>query len=309
MFSAFRNRFGIPGAISVIALVFAMLGGAYAASNDSSSGKATASAKKGPRGPRGPKGPAGPAGPQGPAGPAGAKGDKGDKGDTGSAGQNGSPGAPGANGKSVVVKNVGPGLECEEGGITVEVETSGVKNKVCNGKEGEKGEPGENGETGFTESLPPGKTETGSWAFGVTASGIKVEVEEELKEAVKVPSAIHVPLTFNIPLANNLGGSNVHYINPNGKEVHINEKFEFIESTSTACLGTAANPKANSGHLCVYATQMTEGILMASEFIADPGSKILFNPTAGSANKVGARLYVVPTANAQAGWGTFAVTG
>ena len=33
MFSTLRTRFGIPGVISVIALVFAMLGGAYAANN------------------------------------------------------------------------------------------------------------------------------------------------------------------------------------------------------------------------------------------------------------------------------------
>ena len=45
MFSTLRNRFGIPGVISVIALVFAMFGGAYAASNSSGGGKATASAK------------------------------------------------------------------------------------------------------------------------------------------------------------------------------------------------------------------------------------------------------------------------
>src|ERR1700729_4312957 len=76
MFSTLRTRFGIPGSISVIALVFAMFGGAYAASNSASGGKATASAKakKGPRGPKGATGPAGPAGPQGPAGPAGAQG-------------------------------------------------------------------------------------------------------------------------------------------------------------------------------------------------------------------------------------------
>jgi len=98
-----RNRFGIPGVISVIALVFAMLGGAYAA-NDSSSGdsKASASAvKKGPRGPRGPKGPAGPAGPQGPAGlagPAGAKGDAGAQGPEGKQGPQGPQGATGATG-------------------------------------------------------------------------------------------------------------------------------------------------------------------------------------------------------------------
>lgn len=88
MLSMFRNRFGVPGVISVIALVFAMLGGAYAAS-DGGSNEATTSAKakKGPRGPRGKPGPPGPPGPVGPIGPVGPKGDP------------GSPGQPGADGK------------------------------------------------------------------------------------------------------------------------------------------------------------------------------------------------------------------
>ena len=42
MLSPLRNRFGIPGVISVIALVFAMFGGAYAATNSNDGGKATA---------------------------------------------------------------------------------------------------------------------------------------------------------------------------------------------------------------------------------------------------------------------------
>jgi hypothetical protein len=128
MFSTLRNRFGIPGVISVIALVFAMIGGAYAASNSSGGGKATASAKA-KRGPRGPKGATGPAGPQGPAGPAGAKGD---------AGANGANGAAGATGPT------GP------------TGTAGAK--------GATGATGPTGQSGFTETLPSGKTETGVWA-------------------------------------------------------------------------------------------------------------------------------------------------
>lgn len=93
MFSIFRSRFGIPGAISVIALVFAMLGGAYAASGPGGGG-ATASAKgkpgsRGPRGKAGPVGPAGLAGPQGPAGAVGSKGDTGPMGPTGPTGPTG----------------------------------------------------------------------------------------------------------------------------------------------------------------------------------------------------------------------------
>lgn len=129
MFSTLRNRFGIPGVISVIALVFAMFGGAYAASNSSGGGKATASAKakKGPRGPKGATGPAGPAGAQGPAGPAGAKGDAGAPGSAGTAGAAGATGATGAKGAT--------------------------------------GATGPTGFSGFTATLPVGSTETGTFGF------------------------------------------------------------------------------------------------------------------------------------------------
>ncbi len=95
MLNRIREPFGKAGLIvAIIALVFAMLGGAYAASKSSGGGKATASAKakKGPRGPKGPKGDTGPAGPQG------AKGDQGPKGDTGANGKDGTNGTNGTNG-------------------------------------------------------------------------------------------------------------------------------------------------------------------------------------------------------------------
>jgi hypothetical protein len=94
MLSFVRNRFGIPGVISVIALVFAMIGGAYAANKSGETGsKASASkTKRGPKGPKGPKGPAGPVGPQGAVGP------QGPAGAAGPAGKDGAPGAPGAPG-------------------------------------------------------------------------------------------------------------------------------------------------------------------------------------------------------------------
>jgi hypothetical protein len=138
MFSTLRTRFGIPGVISVIALVFALFGGAYAASNSSGGGKATASkskAKKGPRGPKGATGPAGPAGPQGPAGPAGAKGDAGANGAAGGAGPTGPQGPQGPKG------------------------TNGT-----NGTPGATGPEGSPWTAGGT--LPAEKTETGTWTAG-----------------------------------------------------------------------------------------------------------------------------------------------
>lgn len=88
MFSTLRDRFGIPGIISVIALVFAMIGGAYASSNSGDGNQAAEASKAqtGKRGPRGPKGKPGPVGPTGPQGPPGSPGAPGAKGDTGPAG-------------------------------------------------------------------------------------------------------------------------------------------------------------------------------------------------------------------------------
>src|SRR5665811_87049 len=117
MFSVLRNRLGIPGLISVIALVLAMGGGAYAA--DSGGDGATASAKN--RGGNvgnlikrearkfskrfsqrfsrrfagtGPQGPRGINGSNGARGDKGDRGDDGDKGDTGKEGKEGPEGSP-----------------------------------------------------------------------------------------------------------------------------------------------------------------------------------------------------------------------
>lgn len=88
MFSILKGRFGVPGVISVIALVFAMLGGAYAASGGGEllAGTSKAHHKKKSKAKRGPRGRRGPRGATGPQGPPGLKGDKGDKGNEGKEG-------------------------------------------------------------------------------------------------------------------------------------------------------------------------------------------------------------------------------
>jgi hypothetical protein len=171
MLEKFHRRFGVPGVVSLLALVFAMTGGAFAAQGQlsSSSGenaqsaqaKASAKGKRGPKGPRGPRGPkgatgpagpAGAAGPAGPAGPAGAKGDTGAQGPAGPAGQQGAP-----------------------------------------GQQGEPGPAGEPWTAGGT--LPSGETETGSWAFGGATDG----------------ATVYAPVGFAIPLADPLDADHVHY--------------------------------------------------------------------------------------------------
>jgi hypothetical protein len=160
MFSTLRNRFGIPGVISVIALVFAMLGGAYAANSSSGGGKATASAKakKGPRGPKGATGPAGPAGPAGPKGDAGAPGANGSNGSDGAKGATGATGPQGLTGATGATGPIGP-----------------------------TGPSGGGGGGGWSDTLPAGKTETGAFsARGLGPAG---------PEAVVYPISWSIPLT------------------------------------------------------------------------------------------------------------------
>lgn len=174
MFSRIHDKLGSAGLIvAIIALVFAMVGGAYAASDDNSG--ATVSAKKSKKKKKS-KGVT-PAqvrkiakqeakkfansnpGPQGPQGVPGAQGAKGDKGDTGSKGDDGEDGATG---KSVeVVNESAPGCPGEEG-VIYEVEGSGTETEVCNGEEGATGPTGPTGSPWTVGGmLPEGVTETG----------------------------------------------------------------------------------------------------------------------------------------------------
>jgi hypothetical protein len=280
MFSPLRNRFGIPGVISVIALVFAMFGGAYAATS-SEGGKATSSAKakKGPRGPKGPKGDPGPAGPAGPAGPQGPAGAKGDKGDSGS---------PGANGKSVTGVAIAAGGECGAGVTGVKYTLDGVNTKVCNGKNGT------NGQSGFTEKLPPGKTETGAWAIGHISGGAA---------PFEGLGSLRIPISFNIPLADKLDAANVHYVNTEGEEIKKLQPLEKV--TSTVCTGNAGEPTAAEGHLCVYEGLLEVGKMsnrLIFQLIAPGGQEEI------GASSAGAVLQVGEAKEGTVGWGSWAVT-
>jgi hypothetical protein len=188
MFSRLREHFGTAGLIvAIVALVAALAGGAIAATGGSSGGKAAASAKA-KKGPRGPKGPKGDTGPAGPAGPAGPQGSAGPKGDTGAPGANGTDGAKGATGPT--------GLD------------------------------GKDGKTGFTETLPAGETETGTWG----GNG---------KEG-----ALSIPISFTLPL------ETVPTF------VYVGFEGDFSEQ---GCPGIGADglPLADPGTLCVYIAEGT----------------------------------------------------
>src|SRR5271166_5514600 len=115
MFSRLRSHITPSTIIATLALVFAMSGGAYAASHylitKSSQIKPSALAEiakkvKGTPGPAGSNGANGAAGPQGPAGPAGS-------GSPGPEGHEGKEGKAGANGETVTNTPVGKGAVCK----------------------------------------------------------------------------------------------------------------------------------------------------------------------------------------------------
>lgn len=157
----------------------------------------------------------------GPAGAPGAKGDTGAKGDKGDAGTNGTNGT---NGTSVTSSPATAG-ECPTGG-TKFTSASGTS-KVCNGT---------NGTTGFTETLPAGKTLRGVFA--------------------SFPSQPLFDISFNIPLT---ATPTVNVIKEDGT-VASNSSGDPV-GVATNCPGTAAEPKANPGNLCLYANPGMENEL------------------------------------------------
>jgi Collagen triple helix repeat (20 copies) len=176
-----RKRLTYANVAMTLALVFAMSGGAYAASKYVITStkqispkvlKALAG-KPGKTGSSGAQGPAGPAGPQGSAGTAGLKGEKGEK--------------------------------------------------------GERGEKGETGQNGFTETLPSGKTEKGTWVNFHTAT-----VAHEFSGS---------PISFTIPLAKGLNEQQVHYFKAGEKG----------DGKGCPATSEAAKPEAEPGNLCVFA--------------------------------------------------------
>jgi len=215
---AVREPFGTSGLIvACVALIAALAGGAYAAS-----GGLTAKQKKEVK--KIAKQFAGKPGATGATGPAGATGAKGDAGAAGTAGANGTDGTNGTNGTNGV-SPIGTAFSgeqngCKEGGVKFVGANVAV---ACNGA---KGEPGE---TGFTDTLPPGKTETGTWALGPLAE------------------TTVVPLSFPIPLAE--APESLHFVNLEGKEQTAEGE---TPGTPVNCLGSAETPIAAPGHVCVY---------------------------------------------------------
>lgn len=270
MRSLLRNRFGAPGVLALVALVFAMAGGAYAAVEGLNKKQkkqvtniAKTQAKKFAKG--------GPTGPAGPAGPAGAKGDQGSPGPQGVQGPAGSPGATGP---------AGPTGATGKNGVTGATGATGPDGSDgATGPTGPEGSPWTAGGT-----LPTGKTLTGSWSFGKVSEN---DIPADLEKAVN--ATIYAPISFALPLKDELGAGAVHYL-PDG--FPTGATAEEIEN----CPGTAEAPAAKQGHLCVYvgegskqlmnftppATYQLAGIFPSSSQEGGPGAA-----TAGAVVSIG----------------------
>lgn len=240
MFSALRKQITPATILALMALVFAITGGAFAAAGGSrgnspakekaSTGRAAsptaAVAKKkskstGARGPAGPKGATGATGALGATGPAGPTGSAGGTGPAGTNGQNGQ------NGESVTNTVLSKGATCKEGGAEFKVGT-GAATHACNGEKGKEGSPWTPNNT-----LPAGATETGTWGGNVTYE------------------TTDIPISFPIPLAKALEGSKVHAINTEEGEKEAKESPAIAKGE---CKGTYISPGAESGNLCVFVT-------------------------------------------------------
>jgi hypothetical protein len=199
--------------MAVIAVVFAMAGGAYAAGIVKITSLRQISPKvvKQLKGARGPAGTPGLAGPQGPVGKDGAN------------GVNGKDGLPGKDGVSVTSSAEPAGEHCKDGGSKF-VATSGTT-YACNGQ------------TGFTETLPKGKTLAGDWRIEATVPAANFSLSTSVSFGIPLKAA---------PVAHFIRPSGMEPVWNSGEE-----KEEEVESS--ACTGTPSEPTATEGNLCIYA--------------------------------------------------------
>ncbi len=267
-----RKHLSYANVAATLALVFAMSGGALAATHYliTSTKQISPKVLKSLHGATGARGPAGPAGPAGAGGAGGAK------------GENGANGTNGTNGTSVTSKTLGKGEGgCAEGGS--EFTSASGKTSACNGAKGATGNPWTAGGT-----LPSGATETGVWSFG------------PLKATTAHP---FLPVaSFTIPLKEPIiSGAECPENEPLNE--HCVAQILPPSTTSSKCTGTVETPTAAPGYLCVYVQATAELTLKEMALLSlgfEPGAS-----TAGAVMAIGGESGVKEAAEAR---GTWAVT-
>lgn len=159
------------------------------------------------------------------------------------------------------------------------------------GKEGPQGKAGKDGEDGIDgqpwvpdNTLPSEATETGVWNISPLAAG-----------GVPVTARAETDLSFPIPLENEIPAANVHF-EPTGG---------FTGADALACPGSAAEPEAEPGNLCVYLAfeESTEWESLGNESII----KLDNSQLTQGASRSGAILLVFVSAETRLR-GTWAVT-
>jgi hypothetical protein len=209
MFSVFRGRLSYANVTATLALFFGLSGGALAASHYliTSTRQIKPSVLSALKGNAGKAGPVGPVGERGPAGAAGTSG----------VGAKGEPGTSGVSPEGVEFSGSVSKGSCtaKQGGV----EFKGANTTfACNGKEGK---------TGYTETLPAGKTEEGTWSVLTDVSSLGLADEG------------FASLSFAIPLHEPIAEEDV---------------FVLAEGApaTTECPGSFSDPKALPGDVCVY---------------------------------------------------------
>jgi Collagen triple helix repeat (20 copies) len=275
MFSKLRDRMGTAGlVVAVIALVFAMLGGAYAATSSSkkkfvTKPEAVAIAKQ-YAGKPGAPGAAGPTGPAGPQGAAGAKGNPGEKGEKGENGKNGKNGENGENGSPWTAGGTLP--------------PSTAKGCPC--------------------------TETGTWSTGAV-NVKKGEFDVPISFPIPLAADLTAPTVLEPTLA--LQVHYIYKVSGKNTERFVNWSVpELEEVESTACTGSVAEPTAKPKNLCIYEGK-NEAFETVAGFggrpISNSDIRVSPNESAPGASKVGAFLRLNASAESAQAAGSWAVTG
>jgi hypothetical protein len=284
--SALRSRLTYANVVATLALVFAMSGGALAATHYLITSTKQISPKVLKK-LEGREGAAGAAGKEGAAGKAGGNGANGSNGSDGEGvsvsevkpgettcsrlggakfavggkeaiacnGKAGTNGLEGEKGESVTASEVQAGeTACKElGGSKFQVGSHGQETFACNGKEG----------SPWTDKgkLPPGATETGTWSF-VENTSLSPEERVHLQR---------VPISFPISLAAPLPAIDCSF-GVEEEECHVEVVGEGQTGTGNCDGGTAEDPTAKPGYLCIYVNRFEEGATPKFHY-EDPGNE------------------------------------
>jgi hypothetical protein len=245
MFQAIRTRINTTSVVAVLALVFAMTGGAYAASKylinstkqispkvlKALKGNAGANGGQGAAGPAGPGGPQGPAGPQGPGGPGGAP------------GAPGKEGPPGKEGKTGFTETLPKGKTLK-GDWTIEAHPTGTG--LIEGS----------ASTEISFDIPLAAAPTPVYvgeATNATGTGDLESGSKEVKNVTGTLTKNSVISGAGIPAGTTIEkvGSGTLTLSKNATATATG--VSLTGAVPAGCTGNVENPGAESGHLCVFA--------------------------------------------------------